>query len=135
MPPLLRTYLASGLVMLPIDAVWLILTADPLYRVRIGHLMRDDGFLLGPAVAFYFLYLLGILLLAQLPSRRWQGALWRGAVYGLCAYGTYDLTNHATLRDWPAAVTMIDLAWGTVLTATVATLGYVLGGMARHDRA
>ena len=61
--------------------------------------------------------------------------MWRGAVYGLCAYGTYDLTNHATLRDWPAAVTMIDLAWGTVLTATVATLGYVLGGMARHDRA
>ena len=120
MPPLLRTYLASGLVMLPIDAVWLTLTADPLYRARIGHLMRDDGFLLGPAVAFYFLYLLGILLLAQLPAQRWQGALWRGAVYGLCAYGTYDLTNHATLRDW--------------LTATVATLGYVLGGLGRRGR-
>lgn len=131
MPRLLRTYLLSGLVMLPIDAVWLTLAAEPLYRTRIGHLMREDGFLLAPAIAFYLLYLLGILVLAQWPARRWQGALGRGAVFGLCAYGTYDLTNQATLRDWPGLVTLIDLAWGTVLTATVAAAGHVLGRMRR----
>jgi uncharacterized membrane protein len=129
MPRLLRTYISSGLVMLPMDAAWLMAMAEPIYRARIGHLMREDGFLLAPAVVFYLLYLIGILLLAQLPARHWQGALWRGAVFGLCAYGTYDLTNHATLRDWPTIVTLIDLAWGTALTAAVAASGFVLGRM------
>lgn len=132
MPPLLRTYLISGLVMLPIDAAWLMLTTEPLYRASIGHLMREDGFLLLPAIVFYLLYLLGILLLAQWPARHWQDALWRGAVLGSCAYGTYDLTNQATLRDWPTMVTVVDLAWGTMLTATVAASGHALGRM-RQD--
>lgn len=134
MPFLLRTYLASGLVMLVIDSAWLTLMAEPLYRARIGHLMREDGFLLAPAIAFYLLYLLGILLLAQRPAERWQGAAWRGMVFGLCAYGTYDLTNQATLRDWPTIVTLIDLAWGTILTSTVAAAGFLLGSMRRVPR-
>lgn len=122
----LRLYLVSGLVMLPIDAVWLTLTAEPIYRTHLGHLLRE-GFALGPAIAFYLLYLVGILVLAQLPAADWKGAMWRGAVFGLCAYGTYDLTNQATLRDWPTIVTVIDLVWGAVLTASVAALGYRLG--------
>lgn len=126
MPKALRAYLTSGLIMLAIDAVWLTVMADPLYRAMIGHLMRPDGFLVAPAVAFYLLYLLGILVLAQLPAADWRGAAWRGAVYGLCAYGTYDLTNQATLRDWPWTVTLIDLVWGTTLTASVAALGHRL---------
>lgn len=126
MPRLLGTYLVTGLIMLAIDSVWLMAMADTLYRPQIGHLMRDDGFSLAAAVAFYLLYLSGVLILVQLPSTRWQGALWRGAVFGLCAYGTYDLTNQATLRDWPWIVTAVDLVWGSALTATIAALGYRL---------
>ena len=70
---------------------------------------------------------MGVLVLAQMPARNWRGAFWRGAVFGLTAYGTYDLTNQATLRDWPTIVTIIDLAWGSTLTAVVAAAGHRLG--------
>jgi uncharacterized membrane protein len=121
-----RLFLVSGATMIIMDAVWLTLAVDRLYRPNIGHLMRDDGFLVSAAIAFYVLYLFGVLVLAQLPAGHWFGAARRGAVFGLCAYGTYDLTNQATLRDWPWLVTSVDLAWGTVLTAVVAATGHAL---------
>lgn len=121
-----RLFLVSGATMIIMDAVWLTLAVDRLYRPNIGHLMRDDGFLVSAAIAFYLLYLFGVLVLVQLPAGHWFGAGWRGAVFGLCAYGTYDLTNQATLRDWPWLVTSVDLAWGTVLTAVVAATGHAL---------
>jgi len=121
-----RLFLVSGVTMIVMDAVWLTLAVDRLYRPNIGHLMRYDGFLPLAAIAFYLLYLFGVVVLAQLPARQWIGAGWRGAVFGLCAYGTYDLTNQATLRDWPWLVTSVDLAWGTVLTSVVAATGHAL---------
>ena len=126
MPRLLKAYLASGVLMLAIDAVWLTVMADRFYRPQIGHLMRTDGFAVAPAVGFYLVYLAGIAALVQLPAANWLGALWRGAVYGFCAYATYDLTNQATLRDWPWLVTAVDILWGSALTATVAAGGYAI---------
>ncbi len=133
MPRLLKTYLATGVLMLAIDAVWLTVMASQFYQPRIGHLMRPDGYDLPAAVGFYLIYLAGVVVLVQMPAANWLGALWRGAVYGLCAYATYDLTNQATLRDWPWMVTVVDLVWGTALTATVAAGGYALAKPRSHS--
>jgi uncharacterized membrane protein len=87
-----------------------------------------DGFKPFPAIAFYILYVAGILIFAVAPalaSGRWTTALARGAMLGLLAYATYDLTNQATLRGWSSVVTIADLCWGTVLTGTAATIGFM----------
>jgi uncharacterized membrane protein len=119
-------YLASGLAMLGLDIVWLSLTASRLYKPELGDLMLAK-FNATPAVLFYLLYVFGIVMLAVLPAlaeRRLAVALLRGALLGLVAYGTYDLTNQATLRNWSTLVTVADLCWGTFLTAFAATVGY-----------
>ncbi|WP_454885052.1 DUF2177 family protein [Sphingomonas oryzagri] len=120
-------YLATGLAFLGLDAIWLSLAASRLYRPKLGNLLLD-GFNFAPAAVFYLLYIAGILIFAVSPalaSGRWTTALSRGAMLGLLAYGTYDLTNQATLRGWPMAITVADLCWGTVLTGTTATIGFI----------
>lgn len=114
---------AGALAFLALDAVWLTLMAERLYRPAIGHLMRD-GFDVVAAAVFYVLYLGGIVVFAVLPSQRTRTALLRGACFGLVAYATYDLTNQATLRGWPWHVTLIDLAWGAFVTALGAGAGH-----------
>lgn len=121
------SYLATALGFLGCDAVWLSLMASRLYRPALGGLLREP-FAMAPAVVFYVIYIAGILIFAVMPARatgNWYGATWRGALLGLMAYATYDLTNQATLRDWPLAITLADLCWGTALTALAATIGYV----------
>lgn len=121
---LVWTYALTALLFLALDAVWLFTTYDRLYRPAIGHLLRD-GFALAPAAAFYALYVLGIVVFAVQPgllSRRSSTAAARGALFGLIAYATYDLTNQATLRDWPWHVTLIDLCWGAAASAVTAEL-------------
>ena len=118
-------YVATLIVFLALDAVWLSTMAERLYKPAIGHLMRD-GFALAPAIAFYLLYVLGLVVFsvrAGLDSGRATAAAWRGALFGLVAYATYDLTNQATLRDWPWAVTLTDLAWGTFASALACAAG------------
>ena len=115
-------YAATLGVFLALDAVWLSTMAQRLYQPAIGHLMRE-GFAWEPALAFYLLYVLGLVVFAVLPgcaSARARVAAWRGALFGLIAYATYDLTNQATLRDWPWAVTVIDLCWGTLVSGVAA---------------
>ena len=120
------SYGATALTFVVCDAIWLSLTAERLYRAKLGDLLLAD-FRVAPAIAFYLLYLAGILVLAilpALPSGRWTAAFLRGAMLGLVAYGTYDLTNLATLKGWPVTMTFVDMAWGAVLTAISATAGY-----------
>jgi uncharacterized membrane protein len=117
-------------VFFAVDMVWLGLIAKPFYARHIGHLMADKV-RWTPALIFYFLYIAGILFFAVLPAVE-RGSLGRavlaGALLGLLAYATYDLTNLATLRGWPLLVTVIDLVWGMVLTGGVAALSYLIAG-------
>lgn len=120
--PYARAYAAAALVFLALDALWLGLMADRLYRPAIGHLMLPR-FALAPAIAFYAIYIAGIVVFAvapALPRRAWPAALGRGALLGLLAYATYDLTNQATLQGWPWRLTLADLAWGTTATGIAA---------------
>lgn len=121
-------YLATGLAFALIDAVWLTTMSQRLYRVEIGELLADK-FRLGPAVAFYLLYILGMMIFAvgpALQNGQWKTALWMGALLGFFAYMTYDLTNYATLKVWSLKVTILDMIWGTVLTGLASAAGAAL---------
>jgi uncharacterized membrane protein len=126
-------YAATLACFLSIDAIWLTQMTGWLYRPLIGPLLADSV-VLAPAVLFYLLYAAGIVALAIRPSSHWQGALVRGAILGLTAYGTYDLTNHATLKGWPLAITLADMAWGTALTAIGAVVGYMAASKVGRGR-
>lgn len=121
-------YVATALVFFGIDAVWLTLMGTAFYRPLMGDMVLDK-FRAAPAIAFYLIYVAGIVVFAITPaiaSGKWTTALVFGAFFGFCAYATYDLTNQATLKAWPLALTLVDLAWGTVLTAAAATFGYII---------
>lgn len=118
-------FLMTG-VFFGIDMIWLGLVAKNVYSQQIGHLMATK--VQWPAaIIFYLLYIVGILYFAVLPGLE-KGSLARavinGAAFGFLAYATYDLTNLATLKGWPLKLTLIDLAWGTVITAVVAAAGW-----------
>lgn len=116
---MIKRFLAAAAVFLAIDLVWLTVVSPKLYQSQIGHLMADTASLPAAGV-FYVIYIAALLFFVVNPAieRRsvWQ-AVWTGAFMGLAMYATYDLTNQATLRDWPVMITMIDLVWGTALTA------------------
>jgi uncharacterized membrane protein len=121
-------YGATAVIFFAVDFVWLSVMAKSFYRDHIGHLMADQVNMTA-ALGFYLLYIVGIVVFAVLPalhSDSWKTALVLGGLLGLIAYGTYDMTNLATLRDWPVAVAVVDMAWGTALTAASATAGYFI---------
>jgi uncharacterized membrane protein len=115
-------YASTAVVFLVLDAIWLTVMAERLYRPAMGAIMLER-FALAPAVAFYLIYIAGVIVFAVSPAMqtgRWTTALGYGAMLGLMAYATYDLTNQATLKDWSWAVTIADLCWGTFVTAVSA---------------
>lgn len=127
MKTIAAAYLSAALCMLVLDAIWLSLVASRLYRPILGDILLADGFRLAPAVAFYFIYLAGIIILAVMPAieaERWTKAALLGLALGFVAYSTYDLTNQATLRTWSTTITVIDMIWGSFLTMSAATAGY-----------
>lgn len=130
-PRLVLAFCVALLVFLVLDALWLSTMAQRLYRPAIGHLMRE-GFDIAAAAAFYVLYLLGMLVFVIAPARRTAVAWTRGALFGLVAYATYDLTNQATLRDWPWAVTLADLCWGATVTSLSCAAAHFVASRSRR---
>jgi uncharacterized membrane protein len=138
----LAAYLTAGLTFGLIDAAWLTVMGPRLYRPVLGAMMLERPSL-APALAFYLIYLGGVVALAVAPALKdggWSRAALSGAILGLVAYGTYDLTNQATLKLWTTRLTLIDLSYGLVLTAVAATAAFhaaqwtarALPGAGRH---
>ena len=122
----ITAYISGIIAFLLIDFIWLKYVALSFYRGQIGHLMLDKPNL-GIAGLFYLVYVVGVVILAVNPALekgQWTIALLYGGLLGLVAYGTYDITNLATLKTWPPIVSIVDMIWGTVLTASVATIAY-----------
>ncbi len=125
---MLLSYLLTTVVFFAIDLVWLGLIAKNLYRKYLGD-MLSEKVNWGAALIFYLLFIVGIFLFVIIPAIEKQSAiraLVLGAIFGLITYATYDLTNYATLKGFPLNVVIIDLIWGTFLTATVSLAGYYI---------
>lgn len=122
----LTLYAISVPVFFAIDMIWLGFVAKNFYRAQIGHLLSDV--VNWPvAIAFYLLFLVGLLVFAIAPALEVQSvyrALLFGALFGFFTYATYDLTNWATLKQWPMLVSLVDILWGTFLSASVAGVTY-----------
>jgi uncharacterized membrane protein len=119
-------YLAALVTMVAVDMAWLGLMAPRLYKPTLGDIMLS-GFNLPPGILFYLLYPIGLMVLVISPALKNGSigtALAYGAVFGFFTYATYDLTNQATLRNWTSLLSLVDIAWGTVLVAVVSAVSF-----------
>ncbi len=114
-----KTYVFTLIPFLVLDAIWLGLVAPSFYKSQIGHLMTDTPNFLAAGI-FYLLYVVGMVVFVTGREGTLKETILRGAFFGFIAYATYDLTNLATLQGWPVLVTVVDLIWGTFLSATTA---------------
>lgn len=129
---LLVLFLATGLIFLIADALMLRAVIQPVFARHLGETLHDGGFRLVPAILFYVTYMAGVLYFAGWPALR-DGvpaqALLNGAILGFVAYGTYEFTSWAVMRDWHPQMVALDLAWGTAVTALSAWGGVVVARM------
>lgn len=122
-----KLYLTALPLFIAMDLLWLGVVAKNFYNKQLG-------FLIGPinwvsAILFYLLFITGLVVFVIMPAFQkgsWTHALLFGALFGLVTYGTYDLTNLATLKNWPVLVTVVDLLWGAFLGAFVSAAAYVI---------
>ncbi len=124
----IKLYAIALPVFFAIDMIWLGLVATNFYRGQIGSLMKTD-INWTAAIVFYLLFIVGLVFFVITPAIEkgsWTYALLVGAFFGFITYATYDLTNLATLKDWPILVTIVDLVWGAVLAASVSTVTYFI---------
>ena len=127
MKPAVVAWIAAVATFLVVDGLWLGVVARDFYASRLGELMRQPV-LVAPAALFYLCYTAGLVFLAvrpYSPELSLGNVALYGAVVGFLAYGTYDVTNLATLRDWPLAVSVVDLIWGTVLSSAVSVVAAI----------
>ena len=123
---LIKTYLVLVPLMITLDLLWLGVVMKDFYQIKLSHLVAS-GVVWVPAVIFYLIFTAAVMLFAVVPGSA-SGSLTRtvilGVVFAFVAYATYDLTNHATLRDWPLMVTVVDMAWGAFVGGVLASVGF-----------
>ena len=125
---ILLTYAVSVPVFFAVDMIWLGVIARGFYRKALEPLLTPN-INWTAAIVFYFLFLVGILVFALLPGLKKQSFVYTvsmAALFGFIAYATYDLTNLATLRDWPLLMSMVDMLWGAFLSASTAGVTYLI---------
>ncbi len=125
----IKLYFVTLAAFLAIDAVWLALVARTFYRRYLDWLMAANPNWIA-ALAFYLLFVVGVLVFVVIPGVEdgsLRTTLLKGALFGLIAYGTYDLTNQATVKNWPLTITAVDMVWGTALSVAVSYIGFVAG--------
>lgn len=121
-------YIVAGALFAIIDGIWLSFVANKLYRSQLGSLLLDKPNL-PAAILFYLVFLVGLVVFVINPavsSNDWKVALGLGALFGFVTYATYDLTNLATLKGYPLTITVVDLLWGTILTASVSVIAFLI---------
>lgn len=124
----LKLYFIALPVFLGIDMVWLTLIAKNFYAKQLGYLMAKNPNLIA-ALVFYLIFIAALIFFVITPAldkRMWTHALFAGAFFGLVTYATYDLTNLATVKDWPIVITLIDLLWGMTVSALVSVATYFI---------
>lgn len=124
MKAVLIGYAAALLTIVVLDALWLGVVARDFYYARLGSLLLERPNWV-PAAAFYLIHTLGIVVFVLPAAGSWSGAVLFGALFGFCVYAAYDFTNLATVRGWPWAVSLVDLAWGAVATAAAAAAAFL----------
>jgi len=123
-----KLYLLSVPIFFAIDIIWLGLIAKNFYRSQMGDLLTKNVNW-SAAILFYFIFLFGIIFFAVMPAidkKSLMTAIGYGALFGFVAYATYDLTNLATVRSWPFALTVVDMIWGAVLSASVSGITFIV---------
>jgi uncharacterized membrane protein len=124
----LKLYFIALPVFFIIDMIWLVLVARKFYATHLGFLMRPDVNWIA-AIIFYLLFIGGLVAFVISPAvekHSFIHALLFGALFGLVTYSTYDLTNLATVKDWPLLVTIVDLIWGMVVSAAVSAVTWLI---------
>ena len=124
----LVAYVATLVAFAAIDAVYLASVGGRLFKNTLGDVLAPN-FAIPPAVLFYLVFPVGLVIFAVLPSLesgRWTNAALFGALLGFFAYFTYDMTNWATIRNWTSTLSLVDVIWGTVLGGAAATIGFLV---------
>ncbi|SEK73469.1 Uncharacterized membrane protein [Carnobacterium iners] len=128
---ILKHYSIAFTIFLIIDLIWLGLVAKNLYKRELGFIMSDKPNWVA-AIIFYLIFIAGLVFFVINPaivSNSWTYALFAGMFLGFLTYATYDLTNLATLKNWPLKITIIDLIWGTTLGGSVSIITFFIAGL------
>jgi uncharacterized membrane protein len=125
---MIKQYFVALFSFLIIDGIWLTVVAKNFYSKHLGYLMAKTPNLLAAGI-FYLIYIFGLVVLVLSPALQKGSlisAILMGALFGFCAYATYDLTNLATVKDWPLIVTIVDLIWGALLSGSAAGISFLI---------